>query len=86
MADEGIKIRREYIEASLRNEDLLGRKQLRRLGYPALGSILAMTGVERIPDEYWALDVDEDGYSVAIVSCPCGITPRIAAGLVIVPC
>lgn len=83
-----LNVRREFVDASFANEDLLGRKQPRRLGFPTLASPLMNGGMhpERIPDEYWALDVNDEGFSVAVVSCPCGMTPQIEVGLVIVPC
>jgi len=91
MADDDggpLNFRREFVDASLPTEDLLGRKQPRRLGLSALAPILMTAGMrpQRIPDEYWSLDVNAEGFSVAIVACPCGMTPSIEAGAPVVPC
>jgi hypothetical protein len=31
----------------------------------------------RVPDEFFTLDVEEDGTEVAVVACPCGSEPRV---------
>ena len=75
MADDDggpLNFRREFVDASLPTEDLLGRKQPRRLGFSALSPMLMTAGMrpQRIPDEYWSLDVNAEGFSVAVVACP----------------
>lgn len=90
MADNPtLNIRRQFVDANREvADDLLGRKQPRTLGLPALASCLMNGGKrpERIPDQYWALDVNDAGYSVAVVSCPCGMTPQVEIGSPITPC
>lgn len=34
-----------------------------------------------IPDEFWTQDVATDGYTTAVVACPCGQEPAVEAGL-----
>lgn len=84
--DGPLNFRRQFVDASLGHADLFGRKQLTTAGLPALAAYLLPMGVQRVPDEYWALDVNAEGYSVAIVSCPCGMTPQVEVGKVIEPC
>ena len=81
-----LNFRPDYVDANIERRDLLDRKQPRRLGLPALRSILATIPVVRIPDGFWTLDVNEEGYSIAVVACPCGHTPQVEAGLVVVAC
>lgn len=57
--------------------DRLGRPQhdLHRIGDgPVLTTLCAQAGMplRRVPSEFWALDADDRGEPLAIVSCPCG--------------
>lgn len=33
--------------------------------------------VQEIPGSYWTLDVDDDGYTIAVIACPCGHSPQV---------
>lgn len=71
--------RPEYIAALVPDEDRLGRK------LPRMMSALKMLSRwrpandpwKRVPDEFWAVDVNADGYSEAVISCVCGATPHV---------
>jgi hypothetical protein len=78
-----LKVRPE-VEASLVvKHDVLGRKVPKPLG--SLGILSAaiacgMPAPKPVPGEFWALDLNDDGYSCAVVSCPCGHTPSVEVG------
>lgn len=69
---------------SKKTRDLLGREQGRRIGwhwfFRALPGMFAQFST--IPGDFWAQDVNDDGFSEAVVSCPCGETPHIEVGCV----
>lgn len=64
------------------NVDRLGRRQPRRL--TVVGMLRALPqpegGSKEVPGSYWTLDVNEDGFSEAVVSCPCGHEPHVELG------
>jgi hypothetical protein len=77
-----IRWRRERREAIKPGEDYRGRRQLHcfsPLTFIRHGIQVGMP-LDKIPPDYWALDVDDDGFSVAAVSCPCGQTPTVDTG------
>lgn len=61
-----------------------GRTMPRRLGiFTFLRSIPGLWAqFSEIPGEYWALDVNGEGFSTATVSCPCGGEPVIEVGAI----
>lgn len=61
--------------------DDLGRRMLARTGVVGIMQFWANLGIPLaiIPGEYWVQDV-ADGTTVAVVSCPCGMTPSVPAG------
>jgi hypothetical protein len=83
---EGAVVFRQHRrEADLPKEDLFGRKQLHGFGLVAIMKVIAGAGVpfEAIPGEFWTPDSDDDGFSLAVIACPCGHTPRVYAGSLI---
>lgn len=62
--------------------DLLDRRQPRRL--VAARFFEAVPGLMRqfgpIPPEFWTQDVNGDGYTEAVVACPCREEPRVEVG------
>lgn len=72
------------IADSIQRLDHLGRIKLHRVGLPGVHGVLFGMTVDRIPDEFWTLDVGEDGFSVAEVACPCGKTPSVKVGAIAV--
>jgi hypothetical protein len=62
--------------------DDIGRRMLSQLGVRGLLELWANLGIPLavIPGEYWVQDVAADKTSVAVVSCPCGMTPTVPAG------
>lgn len=62
--------------------DRLDRQHLHLFNPLKLLEPAALQGVpvDIIPGEYWTLDLDGDGFSVAVVACPCGQTPNVTAG------
>lgn len=76
-----ITFTRERAEA-VRSTDLLDRRKLAQLGVPTIVRLWAQWGIPLtiIPGDYWVQDVEEGEGSVAVVSCPCGNSPRIPAG------
>lgn len=84
VGDTALEIRKRHRESMETDApvDLLGRRQLRHRGAATfLRSIPHMMDqLSRIPSEFWALDVNDEGYSEAVVACPCGNTPHIEVG------
>jgi hypothetical protein len=75
-------VRPEHI-AGVTSHDGLGRKvPAPACRLPVMLEKYAHWGipVKEIPGGYWTLDVDDDGYTIAIVACPCGDSPQIPAG------
>jgi hypothetical protein len=64
------------------SRDRLGRRQPRKLSvFTFLRAIPGLAVQFRdIPEDFWALDVNDEGYSEAAISCPCGATPRVELG------
>lgn len=43
--------------------------------------------VDPVPGEFWSLQVDDAGFTVADVACPCGEQPRVeACGMTVCGC
>lgn len=63
--------------------DMAGRKKLvPACRLPVMLEKYANWGIPvlEIPGDYWTMDVDDDGYTIAFVACPCGRSPAIPAG------
>jgi hypothetical protein len=62
--------------------DERGMKMPRRLG--ALTMLRSIPGLpsqfRSIPDDFFTLDVNEEGYTEAVIACPCGETPTVEIG------
>lgn len=83
-APEGVVIRQRIRDAYLQPCDRLGRK-LARDTHPLLRLILDYDKWKRefttqVPDGFWGIDLNADGYTTAFVACPCGETPQIEVG------
>jgi hypothetical protein len=63
--------------------DLIGRRQFRRLGVMSFMRSIPSFAAQwsRIPADYWQQDLGPDGYTVAVVACPCGEDARVQVGL-----
>lgn len=72
----------ERAESIAPHRDRLGRSYLHKLGIPAMVQVFVRAGCPfaKVPGEYWALDVDDRGISVAEVSCTCGYLVAVEAG------
>lgn len=78
-----IVFRQQWKEANLPMVDTFGRVQLHSLGLATWVKAMVMPlGIpfEKIPGEFWTLDTDEDGFTTAVVACPCQETPTTNAG------
>lgn len=64
--------------------DRLLRRQPRQVSiFTLLRGIPGLHGrFSEIPEAFWALDVNADGFSEAVVACPCGQEPRVELGTV----
>jgi hypothetical protein len=64
--------------------DRLLRRQPRKVSvFTLLRAIPGLHGrFSDIPESFWALDVNDAGYSEAVVACPCGRSPRVELGTV----
>lgn len=82
MATEGVVWRWDRYESILPHVDLKRRTHLHPFQPIVLMRQAAALGIplDKVPGAYWSLDVDDEGFSVAEVACPCGETPRVDAG------
>lgn len=62
--------------------DLLGRRQPRRVVAARFFEVVpALMGqFAAIPPEFWTQDVGGDGYTEAVIACPCREEPRVEVG------
>jgi hypothetical protein len=62
--------------------DRQGWRHPRRLG--AMTFMRAIPGLasqfKPIPDEFWSNDVNSEGYTAAVIACPCGEEPTVEVG------
>lgn len=62
--------------------DRIGRPVPHRIGmltwFHAIPGLAAQ--FTAIPEEYWAQDANDEGFTVAVVACPCGREPAPEAG------
>lgn len=83
-----LKIRPVVGDGMTRRRDTLGRQIPRPLGAVGIITIALQCGMPppvEIPGEFWSQDVNDDGFSCAVVACPCGEGPQVEVGTV-VPC
>lgn len=74
----GLVARQEYIDAHDDNQhDALDRRAPRKLSFMRLMTRFTRRDWKPVPGQYYALDVNDEGYSIAVVSCLCGSTPRV---------
>lgn len=72
-----IVARREYLDAHDDTaHDDPQRRVPRMMSFVKLVTRWTSRDWKQVPTEYWALDMNDEGYSVAVVSCLCGETPR----------
>lgn len=69
--------RPEYVGALMDDTDRQGRKLPKRLGAITMLSRWTRQEWKRVPDEFYAVDVNDEGYSQAVISCVCGATPHV---------
>lgn len=72
-----IVARKEYIGALVPDEDRLGRKHPRMMSAIKMLARWMGQAWKPVPDEFWALDLNGDGFSEAVISCVCGATPHV---------
>lgn len=64
-----------------RARNALDQQYPRRLGVDSFlriahfGPALAEAFERSIPEQFWNLDTDEDGDTIAVIACPCGAEP-----------
>jgi hypothetical protein len=74
-----INVRPEYVEAIEPYVDESGRRHLHKLNWLNVIRQFTRQDWKPVPEQFWALDANDEGYSVAVVSCTCGGTPRVEA-------
>lgn len=80
---EAAPVMRQAVAASIHAErDRLGRKQPHNYGIPALAGIWGRLGipVDKVPGEFVAVGVSNDGVTIAEISCPCKNVAVVEAG------
>lgn len=81
--DARLVVTQHHLEANRPVLDKLGRVNLHGFGLGTIiRNVILAAGIpfETIPGEYWTLDTNDDGFSVADVACPCRHTPRVLVG------
>lgn len=72
-----IVARPDYLGALSEDSDRLGRKVPRRFSAIKLLSRWTRQAWKPVPGEFWAVDLNAEGYSEAVISCVCGSTPHV---------
>lgn len=86
MADETALVIRDVIAEGIAPSpdiDLTGRQVPRRhLGMMTFLRVFPACAVQfdQIPGEFWTQDLGDDGYTEAVIACPCGMQPRVEIG------
>lgn len=78
-----VTFRQQWKEANDPVEDFLGRKNLHSFGLATwIKALVLPLGIpfNVIPGEFWSLDTDAEGFTTAVVACPCGESPSVNAG------
>lgn len=82
----GIVIRDEVLDSITKPHDQIGRKQphiLGSIGILMVGMRAGMPAPVEVPRTYWQREKNEEGYTTAVVRCPCGeANPHIEIGCV----
>lgn len=73
-------IRREVAESYDRYVDRVGRVHLHKISPMRFLWHLPPEAMTVIPGEFWSTDVNAEGYTEAVIACPCHETPRVEAG------
>lgn len=82
MTDENDRpsIRPEVAESYSRYVDRVGRTHLHKMSVMRFIENLPSEALQAIPGEFWDTDVNSEGYTEAVISCPCHRTPRVELG------
>lgn len=75
--------RQQWAEANLPKVDTVGRVQLHSFGLATwIKALVLPLGIpfSLIPGEFWSLDTDDDGFTTAVIACPCSKSPAVNAG------
>lgn len=79
----GVNVDEMVLGSMVRPVDRLGRPQPRILGAFGIINAAISAGAQSpvpVPANFWALDANSEGNSVAVVACPCRSEPRVEAG------
>lgn len=84
-----VQIRPSNFEAVKPYTDLLDRKYPHTLNPFLLLRLAVQQGmvVDTVPPEFWSQEVNDEGFTVADVACPCGESPRVEVlSMALCPC
>lgn len=87
LRDRTLKVRSEVDSSTVRHDEL-GRKQPKTYGSGGILAFAMRCGLpapKDVPGEFWSQDVNDDGFSCAVVACPCHESPAIEVGC-LAPC
>lgn len=79
----GVQMRDEVYDSYVRPVDRIGRQQPRPIGSFGLLKVAIGAGLPapiKIPAGAWSQDVNDEGYTEAVVACPCGEVPHVEVG------
>jgi hypothetical protein len=72
-----IVVRQDYLKALRPHQDHIGRRLPWRLSAIKMLARWTDRAWKAVPSEFWALDLNAEGYSEAVISCVCGSTPHV---------
>jgi hypothetical protein len=74
-------------ESLIKHDDLRRRVPARISGYGWVQLFVSLGLTYRVvPDEFWNLDTNDDGISIARVACPCGHEPEVEVAAYPIKC
>lgn len=60
--------------------DRVGRAHLHKISVMRFLQHLPPEAMTAIPSPFWSTDVNDEGFTEAVISCPCHETPRVELG------
>lgn len=75
-----IRVRPSVAESYSRYVDRIGRSHLHKIPVTTFLQMLPASAMTAIPGEFWNTDMNDEGFTEAVISCPCKETPRVEVG------
>lgn len=75
-----IRVRPSVAESYSRYIDRIGRGHPHKIPLTTFLQTLPAEAMTAIPAEFWSTDANDEGYTEAVIACPCRATPRVEVG------